>query len=75
MDMHIRRLVFLVHVCFVYIYVCIYLVNLGLLGIVERPGLLELLVELVNFLLMLLFHTLSLLLKFYQILEPTDNKM
>lgn len=36
------------------VYVCIYLVSLGLQGIVECPGLLELLVKLIHLLLMLL---------------------
>lgn len=47
----------------------LYLVSLSLQGIVERPSLLELLVEFIHLLLMLLLQTLPLLLKFCQILE------
>ena len=78
MKMHIRRPVYLVNVYdFVFTYalcVHIYLVNLGLQAIVKRPGLLELLVELIHLLLMLLFQTLPLLLKLQQILEARHTQ-
>lgn len=51
-----------------------YLVSLGLQGIVERSSLLKLLVELIHVLLMLLLQTLPLLLKLCQILETHKNK-
>lgn len=47
----------------VHMYVCPHLVSLGLQSVVERPGLLELLAELIRLLLVLLLHTLPLPLK------------
>lgn len=55
--------------------VCIYLVGLGLQGIVECPGLLELLVEFIHLLLMLLLQTLPLLLQLSQILAGPRKKI